>query len=267
MADKPRQGFWEQVRLWLSAVGLPVVLAGAGLWQFYLKEVWWPESAINLTTEVSIKQVGFSTGGTDASKNLEAIEVAFSARNPSSRTVYLCANYWGAWGTSVTARTQGHGESEDWLNNVTDEINSRVPTVTGKHFKRDSGALVAAGNVFAGDTYLRPQEKISAVFAVYIPEGLYDLIEIFAVLPTTSRESSREPLTPALGVYYALSPDRSRFNVASIYRIKPDGISEKVPYDAENQRFVDANDATYYGFQVYFSTAALSLRKSKPSPQ
>jgi hypothetical protein len=267
MADEPRQGIWSNVRDWLAAVGIPVVLAVAGFWQFYLKEVWWPASAINLTADVSVKEAGFGAGAAAATNNLEAIEVAITARNPSSNTVYLCANYWGAWGVAVSASAHNGDKTEDWLADATDQVNSRIPTVAGKHYKKDQGTLIATGNVFTGDTYLRPQEKISTVFVFYVPQGRYDYVEVFAVLPTTSRESPRQPLTSALGVYYALNPDRSNFYIASIYRIKPDGSAEKVPYDAEKQGFVNVSDMTYYGFQVQYSTVALSLRQSKPSPQ
>jgi len=257
MTDKPTQGFWEHIRLWLSAIGLPVVLALAGLWQFYLKEVWWPESAINLTTEVSIKQVGLSAGGADASKNLEALEVAITAQNPSTRTVYLCANYWAAWGIKVGTRTE---PNENWSSDVSGFINKRKSFVAGRHFRTEPGTLVAVGNVFVGDDYLRSQEKVSAAFVFYVPQGVYDLIKVFAILPSTTATNPGKSYTSALGITYA--PDSNGLSIVSIDQLNGDRSEGKLALEKGEPKY--ASDVTRYGYQVTLSHFELSLWQSKP---
>jgi hypothetical protein len=259
MAEQPRQTISEGIRVWLAAVGIPVVLAVVSFWQFYLKEVWWPASAINLTTELSMKEAGSSVSEAAGTKNLKAIELSISARNPSSSTVYLCANYWAVWGVSVNAPIQGSDKNEDWLSGVSEPISKRDPTVVGKHFKRDKRTLIAVGNVFVGDTFLRPEEKISATLVFYVPQGLYDFISVFAVLPTTSKANPSKPLTSALGVDYALNSNGSGLHIASVYRLNPDGTQEKLPFNVPEQDLVRTSDIALYGFQAEFSKSEFSL--------
>jgi hypothetical protein len=141
MADEPSRSIWESLRLWLTAVGIPSVLAVAGFWQFYLKEVLWPAAAINLTTEVTIKEAGISTN--PKAKNLEAIQVVITAQNPSSSTIYLCTNYWLAYGLTIGAPKQEKGE--DWTEDLSRVINSKSGQLSGKHYIYNERILVAGG--------------------------------------------------------------------------------------------------------------------------
>jgi hypothetical protein len=102
----------ETVRAWLQTL---VIIAGAlfGVYEFYLKEVWWPATApINLSTEVTIKEAGVSAS--NESKELEAIELVVKARNPSNRTVYLLKNYWRAWGVKCHRKMPSLSDSVGW---------------------------------------------------------------------------------------------------------------------------------------------------------
>src|SRR5262249_26078481 len=158
--------------------------AVAGFWQFYLKEVLWPAAAINLTTDVTVREAGITVRAAAEARNLEAIELVITARNPSSSTVYLCTNYWAAWAAKTSASTQDTEKDEDWLEFVTKAINSRITTIGGRHYNIDQPTLVSAGSIF-DDVGLRPNEKISATFIFYVPQDFYDLIMVHVELPTT----------------------------------------------------------------------------------
>jgi hypothetical protein len=263
MADEPSRSKSDGIRLWVSAVAIPIVLAVAGTWQFYLKEVWLPATAINLTAEVSVQEAGLRAATVAEAKNLEAIELVITARNPSSNTIFLCANLWEAWGVTISAPTQDSEKSKDWLDGVSELVNKRDSFVVGKHYKGDRQTLVSAGSVFQ-DRNLHANEKVSATFVFYVPQGLYDFIEINVSLPVTSTESPARSGEPALGVEYALSPDRSYFPIVSVYRVTSNGTHKPLPLDADGA--LSQSDTKYYGWQSAGARVQLSLWRSKPPP-
>lgn len=261
MADEPNRSIWESIRLWLTAVGIPIVLAAAGFWQFYLKEVWWPAAAINLTTEVTIKQVGFSVRSKAETKNLAAIELVITARNPSSSTIYLCSNYWIAWGITVSEPKQQKGN--DWIDRMTTIINSDSEEITGKHYEVDEVIAIAGGQAF-GDTALRPNEKISATYVFYIPQDRYDLLEVKAMVPTTSKESPAKRLMPAIKINYTWDAGASGYTIASYARVTPSGAEEKLPMTADGRPL--ERDIVRYNYQEASSVADMSLWRSDKLP-
>jgi hypothetical protein len=260
MADEPSRSKLDGIRLWVSAVALPVVLGLAGYWQFYLKEVWWPATALNLTAEVSVREAGLKAAAAAEAGNLEAIELVITARNPSSNTIYLCANLWGAWGRTISAAAQDSAKSEDWLEGVTEVLNKRSPLVVGKHYNTDQATLISVGDIFT-DVNLHANEKVSASFVFYVPQGLYDSIEVVVELPATSKENSARSGESALGVEYALSPDHSNFSHASIYRVASNGTHEPLARDAEGN--LSQSDIKYYGWQSAVARVQLSLWQSR----
>lgn len=258
MADEPNRSIVESVRLWTTAVAIPIVLAVAGFWQFYLKEVVWPAAAINLTADVTVKEAGITARAADEARNLEAIELVITARNPSSSTVYLCANYWAAWGAMISASEQDTKKSEEWLESVAKAINDRYPLIVGKHYNSDRMTLVSAGSIFS-DIGLRPNEKISATFIFYVPQDFYDLIAVFVMLPTTSR-SSPSGEGPALKINYERNKD-GFISIASVERVTSNGPNEKL---ALNEAMVKIGE--YLGLQLAQAKVALSLQRSTTSP-
>jgi hypothetical protein len=283
MADEPTHS--ASARLWLQAVAIPLVLAVGGFWQFYLKERVWPAAAINLTTDVTIKEAGLkaAAASSSGSDKLEAIELVITARNPSSSTVYLLANYWVAWGTRISSRqqvsetsddvaalvSQGTGisaaqelseKSDDWLEGVADLVSKRHGLVVGKHYTGVDSTLVALGPAF-NDNYLRPNEKVSATYVFYVPEGVYDLIEVGVSLPTTSRENPARTGEGALGIDYKLNSDRSSLIFSSVYRI-----DTKKVISTDEEGTLSPKDTEYYGWQGATSNVELSLwPQAKPS--
>lgn len=258
MAGETSQSTWDQFRLWLAAVGIPAVLAGAGLWQFYLKEVLWPVTAINLTADVTVKEAGLSAASLAGAGNLEAIELTITAGNPSPTTVFLCANLWEAWGITIGGPPPNSGDSNDWLEGVKGLLDKKRAPVVGKHYKNEKVTLVAVGTAFS-DSNLRTNERISATFVFYIPQGLYDAVAVYVNLPTTSKENSARLTESALGVDYVFDDNHSSFRIASVYRLEPDG-THKVVSDKEGN--LQQRDVRYYGYQILGSNVGLSLWQS-----
>ncbi len=263
MADEPSRSISESIRLWSQAVAIPLVLAVAGFWQFYLKEVWWPGAAINLTAELSVKEAGLSAAG-NGGKKLEAIELVITARNPSSSTVYLLPNYWAAWGVTVDTPQEGSEKSDDWLEGATELINNRKSLALSKHSKTVETTLVSVGPAIL-DYYLRPNEKVSATIVFHVPQGLYDFVEVTVWLPTTSRENPDRHGEPALGIDYKLNSDRTDFIIASVYRITSNGAHGEI-ISTDPQGSLPQKDIEYYNWQLASSTVELSMWQGKSSP-
>ena len=259
MSGAPDRKFWDSIRFWLAAVGIPVVLAVAGFWQFYLKEIWWLASAINLTTEVAVHEAGFGAAAVAKAGNLEAIELVITARNPSSSTIYLRNNYWAAWGITIGPRRQAGEQSEDWLSDATERINNKGVAAAGKYYQFEGVALVSAGPVFS-DTALHANEKISATFVFYVLQHLYDLVFVNVSLPTTSRENPAQRGTSDLTFRYRPKSDRSQFEVTSV----TNGRHEEVARNKAGDLF--PSDISYYGYQRAELSVELSLWRSAPSP-
>ena len=246
----------ETVRLWIEAVGIPVVLAGLGLWQFWLKEVRWPaEVPVNLTADLSVKDAGFSSGSSheqqSADLKLEAIELEVTARNPSTRPIYLLENLWIAYGVKI-----GPPEGKDWLEVMEKQINGDHQIVGGEHYVAKHPIPVAAGNVFTDDG-LQPNEKVVRTFVFYVPQGVYDYVEVDA-LPTVAEDRPDHPGERTARVEYKLRPDRSSF-LPSVYLIRSDGTRDSKPC---------ADELKELGFQWAVSTRMLSLwqgARSSPS--
>lgn len=251
MAREPKRSTGETIRAWLTAVAIPIVLAVAGFWQFYLKEVLWPATAINLTTELTIKRAGHRVHSSQSGE-LEAIELVVSARNPSSTTIYLLENYWLAWGTKIDPAEK---ETKDWAVGMERIIHQKRKFIIGKHYNASNATLIAVGSAFTDD-YIRPNEKITATFVFYVPEKTYDLIDVLVELPTVSKGDPARHGRPALGIEYELVSDGS-LTMKSVYRVTATG--RHVPLETEADGNLKSNDIRYYGWQSALSSAELSL--------
>ena len=179
---------WESFRAWLPLLSglLGVALTAVA---FIYRDVYLPATApINLTTEVKVQEAGVGATGVDG-RPLEAIEIRISARNPSSRKVYLLKNLWRAIGV----RIKSIPEDDSWVDHANERIGEGYLLAGSRHHVSDTATLVAAGNAFA-DTLLNPNETISAAVVIYLPKGTYDLLQVDTFLPTWQR---RIPSAPA----------------------------------------------------------------------
>ena len=257
MAATNKRSTSETVRLWIEAVGIPVVIAALGLWQFWLKEVRWPsEVPVNLTAELSVKDAGFKHASLreeqSSEQKLEAIELEVTARNASTRPIYLLDNLWIAYGVKITPT-----EGKDWLEAMETEINGNHQIMGGSHYEAQHPIPVAAGNVFT-DNGLQPNEKIVRTFVFYVPHGVYDYVEVDVGLPTVSKENRDRPGEGAARVEYKLRKDRSSF-LPSVFLIGSNGKPDYPP---------SADEKKDLGFQWAVATRMLSLwQASSPSHQ
>ncbi len=183
-----RKSFWELAPPWIQAL-IFFFVASFGAWQFWLKEVVWPAAApLNLTTELGVKAAGFQASpGSDNKQQFEAIELVVTARNPSTRNLYLLSNVWVARGIAIDASLKG----ELWQTAATERIAKYRFAVAGEHYKMREMKLVAGGYVF-DDYVLRPNELVTHSFVFYIPHGVYDYVEVAVALPTTPNENVAE---------------------------------------------------------------------------
>jgi len=178
----------SEIRDWVQAI---VVVAGvlAGIWEFVFKEILLPATApINLTTEVSVKEAGFKGPSSDKSQGqLEAIEIFVTAKNPSTRNVYLLNNCWYAQGLTIGPDQK----SKSWINDVNNNITA-LRNDEGAYYAVKKSALVGAGGLFPEDQWLRPNEAISTSMIFYVPQGAFDALYVHVQMPTTAVMNSVE---------------------------------------------------------------------------
>jgi hypothetical protein len=259
-ADSSDRSKAESARLWVQAVAVPVVATLFTLVAFYYKEIFIPSTApINLTTDVSVESAGRGAVNSEQDKGLEAIELTVTASNPSSRTIYLLANSWLAYGYKVTAFDDTDEEEGVWLKTIPEAISAMSSTVVqGKHYKRDDGTLLALGNVFR-DSLLHPNEKVSATYVFHVPQGMYDYIHIEVDIPTASRENPYWHGYAAIMNFYSLSDERGLSK--NLYRWTSQDQLEKLPLD-KNGDWLQA-DIKEYGLQTAGAAVNLSLWQGK----
>lgn len=281
MADKPRlsskiRGWMQtlassEIRDWVQTLAI-VAGVGVGLWQFWFKEILTPAAApINLTTEVTLKEAGFSGAGSGESKELfEAIELTIVAKNPSTRDVYLLGNCWYARGFAIRARE----ENKDWAAAINEritpdaldkKISGRVLASEGAYYDVQKTRVVAANAVFT-DIILHPNESISSSFVIFVPQNMYDVLHVVVQLPTTAVDEAAQVWT-VTDTDNELDPGCN----GQLFR-KRSGIVEKITdfFRKRNGIFEEIKD-THAAFldrtlqyQIAKSTRELSLWQSKP---
>ncbi|MEA2928743.1 MAG: hypothetical protein QOG38_1171 [Hyphomicrobiales bacterium] len=247
MADDLRRT--PHLRDWVQTLLLGAGI-GAGVWQFVFKEIWAPAAApINVTTEVAVKRAGFrNTSEQTAGAQLEAIEVAVTAKNPSARDVWLLPTCWSANGVTVVAAPQ----DGDWTNRVTTQINDRRRTAEGLSYRWGNLITVAAGDVFPDDGVIHPNESITTSFVFYVPQRVYDVLYIRVQLPTT-------PIANSADIVWTVTPEGGC--EARAYRTKKAGERGEEITD-----FLAAFRDPTLQFQTAVSTRELSLWQSNPPP-
>jgi hypothetical protein len=146
MAEELQRSTADAIRLWIQAVGVPVVVLAFGAWQFWLKEVVWPAQApVNLSTELRVKEAGtISTTERDVN-GLQAIELEITAGNPSSRKLFLLGNLWVAHGITIKSPNKGN-----WMEAMEPHLNTDHRIVGGKFYSTTPPVTLAARECFHG---------------------------------------------------------------------------------------------------------------------
>jgi hypothetical protein len=237
----------SEIRNWVQAF---IVVGGvlAGVWEFVFKEVWMPASApINITTDVSVKEAGFRGTSSDRrSEQYEAIELFVTAKNPSTRDVFLLNSCWYAEGLSIRP-----GKALDqWTDDVSKAIKqSALRNDKGAYFELDHSVLVASGGLFPEDQWLHPNEAISTSFLIYVQQGTFDVLYVHVQMPTTAVNKSVE-------VDWAVAPNKAC--TLRLFRVRNGSRAEEIT------NYVGATSDPKIQFQIETSTRELSLWQSNP---
>ena len=253
-----RKAFAEVLRSWLPII-TPIITAVLGaiftVAVFYYRDIYLPATApINLTTEVKLKQAGFDRASDDKGDGLAAIEVRVTARNPSSRTVFLMPNIWSIHGVTIKAVS----ESGNWLNPASDKINQRRRT-GGKHHERSTPTLVHAGPVFTEDNIVHPNETVSTSFVTYVPRNTYDLLIVHIFLPSVTKAHPKDPFKAGATIQYVPNDDGTELG-RRVYVYNSIGQEKELSRDKEGN-YVDL--PRDLGLSTFSSTTELSLWPSK----
>jgi hypothetical protein len=182
---QPKQLIGSVIRDWIQIVVILFATA-FGVYQFVFKEMWSPKAApINVTLDLQARKAG-ETRNPVPKRQLIALEIKVTAKNPSSRTVYLLTNFWVAHASNITTRSDMDDESIN--KEVVQALNSGDGNLQmERHSELENTTIVASGTLFK-DKYLRPGEAITRTIIFYIPRGRYEHVQVSAHIPTAAIE-------------------------------------------------------------------------------
>src|SRR5713226_5577170 len=102
MAEAANRSLGQEINSWVQTIGI-VIAATWGAWTFVYKEIVVPKSApVNVTVDLELKKIGANQPGATKAK-LIPVELRVSAKNPSSREIYLLPSVWMASGVKVAS--------------------------------------------------------------------------------------------------------------------------------------------------------------------
>ena len=200
MADELRHSIVDSILAWIRsgiAAGMTVIAGFFTYFAWYYKEVLIPSTApVNVTTELIVKEAGSKSTTSKSNEELQAIELAITAKNPSTRTVYLLPNCWFASGIKIWPKSA----SEDTWVELSGYANLRVgPSDTARTLRiLEKGANLRA--VDGHESWLRvvdPETSetgwiYEALAAVAAPTGT----TAQALKSTTKSRPTRASITP-----------------------------------------------------------------------
>jgi hypothetical protein len=183
------EGFGKKFRAWVQTVGIIIASILAFLWgvySFIYKEIIIPKSApVNITLNLSLQKSGINVNRANGNeKPLSAIELKIAATNPSTRSIYLLPSYFIVYGGKVA---KSYYLNEDKLSDVI--ISSKSNYFIQKHSLIISRTVIAYGNLLNYDA-LYPHEVEAKTFVFHVPKGEYDIIEIYATIPSVTKNKS-----------------------------------------------------------------------------
>jgi hypothetical protein len=182
MANSQERGFGEKLNTWMQTIAI-IMAAAWAVYTFIYKEILVPKSApVNISLDLELKKSATSaTRGVAHGKQFDAIEMKVSAKNPSSRTIYLLPNKFIAYGFKITADGS--------------EIPEQIPTLEKnpcgmitKNYTLSKPSVIVIGDIIY-DFLLRPGEQVGRVLVFLVPKGEYDILEVITRIPTTAKET------------------------------------------------------------------------------
>src|SRR5438128_1254137 len=106
MADETKRTLAQEISSWMQILGI-VIAAAWGAWTFVYKEIVVPKSApVNVTVDLELKKIAGGQPG-ENKKKLIPVQFKVSAKNPSSREIYLLPSVWMAIGVKVASGNRG----------------------------------------------------------------------------------------------------------------------------------------------------------------
>ena len=202
-ADRQKRTVGETLNTWVQIAGI-LIAAAWGVYTFVFKEIITPKAApVNISMSLQLKKVGT---GSSTKANLTAVELNVSATNPSTREIHLLPSAWIAHGVCIAPVEKSESavakETSDVLRlkasdspveETTEALREKamrnaLQTLTTtktvrKHTVEEKRSIVGAGLLFT-DQGLKPSEKIARTIIFYVPTGEYDLVNVYAAMPS-----------------------------------------------------------------------------------
>jgi hypothetical protein len=181
MAEAANRSLGQEINSWVQTIGI-VIAAAWGGWTFVYKEIVVPKSApVNVTVDLELKKIGGAQPGVNK-KKLIPVQLKVSAKNPSSREIYLLPSVWMASGVKVTSK-------EHALDDVPVVTSHNEESFSQRHAEVTESVIVATGGLVEDDS-LKPNEVTARTFIFYVPQNEYDYLDLATIVPTIARKGA-----------------------------------------------------------------------------
>jgi hypothetical protein len=139
-----------------------------------------PKSApVNVTVDLELKKISAGPGG-ENKKKLIPVQFRVSAKNPSTREIYLLPSVWMATVTKISPGANDIGD-------VPAITSSNEQTVAQRHAAVTENVIIAFGGLVEDDS-LKPNEVTTRTFILYVPPNEYDSIDLLTIVPTIAEK-------------------------------------------------------------------------------
>ncbi len=243
MAEAEHRSFGKELNAWVQTIGI-VIAAAWGVYTFVYTEIVMPRAApVNITVDLGLKKVGGDKPAVkNPAKQLIPVEMRISAKNPSTREVYLLPSAWIAYGIRIEATGDKPPDEFQKPAALTAETGAsnveRCASVS-------SGDIVAFGGLLP-DTELKPNEVSTRTLIFYVPPNEYDSLDVRAYVPTVAKEN-------AVSLEWNLEQKQNTIT-ATMYRLDASGDRQEMKRDKDGS-YSDEK----IGLQQATSMAELSL--------
>jgi hypothetical protein len=181
MAEAAKRSLGQEINSWVQTIGI-VIAAAWGAWTFVYKEIEVPKSApVNVTVDLEVRKIGAGQPG-EGKKKLIPVELKVSAKNPSSREIYLLPSVWMASGVKVASK-------EHSLDDVQPVTSHNEQSFSQRHAEVTESVIITFGGLVEDDS-LKPNEVTARTFIFYVPQNEYDYLDLVTVIPTVAKRGA-----------------------------------------------------------------------------
>ncbi len=218
MANSGKRSFVQELNIWVQTIGI-IIAALWGGYTFIYKEIKVPKSApVNITLNLDLKKIGTANLKNDnRNKRLVPVELKVSAKNPSSREVYLLTSAWIVTGLKIVPKAQSFSEKD-----IISEKNRCW--YKEKHSACSSATVVALGGLFP-DSSLKPNEMATRTLIIYLPPDEYDVLVVEALMPTVGKKN-------VLTAEWQLN-EKDMSLIPTLYRLRANGERKEIKRDED----------------------------------